>query len=109
MSRLKELEARRRMLIERCEQQRVDLAVRLGRLDAFALLGGGARPPGAARVRHHPLAWAAALAGLLLLGRTRELITFVLWVRSALSLAARAAHIVRLIGQRRAPRAGRTP
>jgi hypothetical protein len=48
-----------------------------------------------------------ALAGMLLLGRTREVLTFVLWVRSALALAARAAHLVRLLMQLRAPRAGR--
>jgi hypothetical protein len=108
MSRLKQLEARRRELIERCEQQRVDLAVRFTRLDALALLRGAPRQPGAGRERHHPLAWAAVLAGLLLLGRTRELVTFVLWVRSALSLAGRAAHLVRLIGRVRASRAGGT-
>jgi hypothetical protein len=109
VSRIRELEERRRMLIERSEQQRVDLAARLGQLDALSLLRGApAGHHGGPRLRR-PFAWAAAVAGLLLLGRTRELVTFVLWIRSALSLAARAAHILRLIGQLRSPRAGGTP
>jgi hypothetical protein len=104
MSRLQQLEARRRVLIERCEAQRAELGTRLAALDPFALLVGARAGPDAPRVRH-PLAWAAALAGLLLLGRTREVLTFVLWVRSALALAGRAAQLVRLITQLRAPRA----
>jgi hypothetical protein len=106
MSRLKQLEARRRVLIARCEAQRAQLGARLAALDPLALLRGTGAAPGAARLRH-PLAWAAALAALLLLGRTRELLTLVLWVRSALSLAGRAAHLVRLITQLRASRAAR--
>jgi hypothetical protein len=42
---------------------------------------------------------------MLLLGRTREVLTFILWIRSALALAGRAAHLVRLLTQLRAPRA----
>ena len=105
MSRLKQLEARRRVLLERCDLQREELAVRLKALDPAAVLRG-AGVGGAVAGLRHPLAWAAALAGLLFLGRTREVLTFVLWVRSALSLAGRAAHLVRTLLQLRAPRAG---
>jgi hypothetical protein len=105
MSRLKELKARRRRLLQRCDAQRDELAARLGDLTPGALLRSAVDGSAIARLRH-PLAWAAALGGLLLLGRPRELLTFVLWIRSAVSLAGRAAQLVRLFAQPRAPRAG---
>ena len=101
MSRIKQLEARRRTLVRRCEAQREELAARLARLNP---LPGRRLADGSAGGLRHPLAWAAALAGLLFLGRTREVLTFVLWVRSALTLAGRAARLVRLLTQLRAPR-----
>lgn len=104
MSRLKQLEARRRVLVRRCEEQREELAARLGALNPVSVLRGSARSAVSGRLRH-PLAWAAALAGMLFLGRTREVLTFVLWIRSALALAGRAAQVVRLLTQLRAPRA----
>jgi hypothetical protein len=104
MSRLKQLEARRRVLLRRSEEEREELAARLAALNPLTVLHDPAQGAAAGRLRH-PLAWAAALAGLLLLGRTREVLTFVLWARSALALAGRAAHVVRLLTQLRAPRA----
>jgi hypothetical protein len=103
MSRLKDLEARRRVLMRRCDEQRDELAARLAQVTPGALLRNTLEGSTLGKLRH-PLAWAAALGGMLLLGRTRELLTFVLWVRSALALAGRAAHLVRLFGQLRAPR-----
>ena len=101
---MKQLEERRRTLLRRCEQQRVELAERLAQLSPASLLRGSGDGSAAGRLRH-PLAWAAALAGLLFLGRTREVLTFVLWIRSALALAGRAAHLARLLTQLRASRA----
>ena len=106
MSRLKHLEARRRVLLERCDEQREELAVRLKELDPATVLRGAGGVGGAIAGLRHPLAWALGLAGLLFLGRTREVLTFVLWVRSALSLAGRAAHLVRALVQLRAQRTG---
>jgi hypothetical protein len=106
MNRLKQLEARRRVLLERCDEQREELAAQLKKLDPTTVLRGAGGIGGAIVGLRHPLAWAAALAGLLFLGRTREVLTFVLWVRSALSLAGRAAHLVRALLQLRAQRAG---
>lgn len=106
MSRLEQLKARRRVLIERCADERLELAERLAELDPFAMLRGSGDARGAGALRN-PLAWAAALAALLFIGRTREVVTFVLWVRSALSVAGRVAQLVRLVTQMRAPRAGR--
>jgi hypothetical protein len=105
MSRMQQLKARRRVLVERCGTERIELAERLAELDPFTMLrGSGSAGAGALR---HPLAWAAALAALLFLGRTREVVTFVLWVRSALSVAGRVAQLLRLVTQLRAPRASR--
>jgi len=104
MRRLKQLEARRQALLERAAEQREELAARLAQLNPATVLRGSA-DGSAIRELRHPLAWAAALAGLLFLGRTREVLTFVLWIRSALALAGRAAHLVRLLTQLRARRA----
>ena len=103
MSRLKQLEARRRVLVRRCDEQRDELAARLAQLSPASMLRASVGGSDAGKLRH-PLAWAAALAGLLFLGRTREVLTFVLWIRSALALAGRAAHLVRLLTQLRTPR-----
>jgi hypothetical protein len=103
MSRLKDLEARRQALLRRADEQRDELASRLAQLSPATVLRGAVDGTGLRELRH-PLAWAAALAGFLFLGRTREVLTFVLWIRSALALAGRAAQLVRLLTQLRAPR-----
>ncbi len=103
MSRLKELEARRRLLLRRCDAQRDELATRLGELTPRALLRGAVEGSPIGKLRH-PLAWAAALGSMLLLGRIREVLTLVLWARSAIALTGRLANLVRLFGQLRAPR-----
>jgi hypothetical protein len=100
MSRLKQLEARRRLLLGRCEEQREDLAARLEQLSPTAMLQGA----GITRLGH-PLAWAAVLAAMALFGRTRKVLTAVLWMRSVLAFARRATHLVRLLTQARATRA----
>jgi hypothetical protein len=104
MSRLRQLEARRRELLQRSGEEREELAARLAALDPVTVLRGATQSLPHLR---HPLAWAAALGGMLLLGRTREVLTFILWIRSALALAGRAAQLVRLLTELRAPRAPR--
>jgi len=101
MSRLKQLEARRRVLLGRCEEQREELAARLGQLSPVAMLQG----TGVTRLGH-PLAWAAALAAMLFFGRTRKVLTAVLWMRSVLEFARRATHLVRLLTQARTAHQG---
>ncbi|HLY51929.1 MAG TPA: hypothetical protein VKQ31_02865 [Steroidobacteraceae bacterium] len=102
MRRIKELEARRRVLLALCEVQRAQLDARVADLNPLALLRGAA---GAVRGPLRPLAWVAVVAGLLFLGRTRKVLTFTLWLRSALSIAGRAAQLVRVVSQLRGPRA----
>ena len=85
MTRMAELQARRWMLIARCEAQRAELAQRLAQLHQQSLPA------------RHPLAWIAALGALMLLGRTREVLKLLMWARVALSVAARVAQLLRLI------------
>jgi len=100
MSRLKQLEARRRVLLGRCDQQREELAARLTALSPAALLRGA----GMAQLRH-PLVW-TALAAMLLFGRTRKALKAILWMRGALAFVRRATHLVRLLTQLRTAREG---
>lgn len=107
MSRRSELEARRRVLLARCEAQRAELGERVAQLRALprrwlkgGLLGAAAGGAGV-RPTNHPLAWIAALAGAMLLGRTREVLTFMVWTRSALSLVSRVTQVLALIGAAR--------
>lgn len=103
MSRLKQLEARRRVLLGRCDEQREELADRLGQLSPAAMLQGA----GVTRLGH-PLAWAAAIAAMLFFGRTRKVLTAVLWMRSVLVFARRAAQLVRLLAPPRTARSAHT-
>jgi hypothetical protein len=111
MSRMHELEQRRARLIARSGRQREELAGRLAQLKGtplsqaaaqmFGPRGGGETLPFVG-----PLAWAAALAGLLLLRRPRQVLTLLAWARTALSVGSRAAMVLRMFGQLRRRRAG---
>lgn len=104
MSRMADLEARRLALLIRCEAQRAELSQRMLQLreNPGSLLRGGAEGGGGwgvasiLRRTRHPLAWVTALAGIALLGRTREVLTALVWARSALSLLARVTEVVGL-------------
>jgi hypothetical protein len=116
MTRLAELEARRRTLLARCEAQRSELAQRMTQLHrasrpaTLAAGGGGAGGIGdAVEPGRHPLAWIAALGALTLLGRTREVLKLLVWARAALTVASRAAQLLRMIRDLRARRAGSRP
>jgi hypothetical protein len=108
MSRLSDLQARRRRLLLRCEVQRADLSRRLGEFKdspltrvAGEMFGAG---DGKGLPLARPLTWAAALAGVLLLRRPRQVLTLLMWARSAASLGARAGLILRMLGQLRSAR-----
>ena len=113
MSRLTELEMRRAALLARCEVQRVELAQRVAALHAAGGGLGAIAGAGSAHAARHPLAWIAALAGMALMGRTRDVLTVLAWVRTALTVGARLAQLLGLIntvrGRRSARRAGVAP
>jgi hypothetical protein len=111
VSRLAELEARRAALLARCAAQRAELAQRIAQLHTAPAglgLGGAAMAGGAGRASRHPLAWIAALAGLALMGRTRDVLTVLAWLRTALSIASRAAQVFGVVSAFRERRAGST-
>ena len=106
MTRSADLEARRRALLARCEAQRAELAHRIAQLRLEAPGPGAALPAGRAHMARHPLAWVVALGAVLLLGSTREVLSVLGWARTALSLASRAAQVLRLVRHARASGGG---
>ncbi len=105
MKRLDALEAHRQALLARCDAQRDELGHHIARLQSGRqLMQWTARAPRAAA--NSPVAWVAAAAGLLFLLRPYRLVGRLAWLTGALSLAARAGRLIRLIGQMRELRAG---
>jgi hypothetical protein len=100
MRRLHELEARRRNLIARCEQQRLEIAYRIAELSPAAQLSTWTRraPSSAAS---HPLAWLVSLATLIVMMRERRLVGWISKLGAGVALISRATAIVRLLRQLR--------
>lgn len=108
MSRLTTLRARRRALLADCERQRAQLAVRFGELQdgplsraASELFARGGNGRGTLL---RPLTWAAAVVGLLLLRRPRQVLTVLEWARAAVAFGSKAALLLRFLGGLRALR-----
>jgi hypothetical protein len=104
-----ELEARRQALLARCEAQRVGLAGRVAELRQGPLrwsrpVAAAAHAVGSSAAVRQPLAWVAAVVSLILLGRRREVLAFLVWARSLLALLARITQAVTLIGSLRRSR-----
>jgi hypothetical protein len=112
MNRMAELEARRRALLARCETQRIELAERMAQLHqqsrpatlAAWAEGGSGRGPA-----RHPLAWIGVLGGLMLLGRTRDVLKLLVWARTALAVASRTAQVLRAVRDMRRRRGPARP
>lgn len=102
MSRLADLEARRRDLLQRCESQRLELAYRLAQVGPTARLTALKQRIGPQAMTSHPLAWIAGLASLLLMVRKRRLLTGVTWISGLIALASRATTLLRVFAQLRA-------
>ena len=99
--RLDTLETRRRALLDKCEEQRLELAYRVAQIKPRAQLSAwGRRTKGDAR--KNPLAWIAGVAGLALLFRRRRVLSSVGWIAGLAALATRATTILRVIAQLRA-------
>ncbi len=108
MSRTSELEARRRTLLLRCEEQRAELAYRFEQLRPSAQVEGwGARAAGlGGMAANHPLAWLAAVAGILSLFRPRRMLSWVTFATGAISILSRASTLLKLFATLRSLRAG---
>jgi hypothetical protein len=110
VSRLEYLKARRQALLRDCAAQRDELSERLGELQssplsraAEGLLSRGS--DGLPLLK--PLTWAAALAGLFLLRRPRQVLTLLAWARTAVTFGSKAALALRLFDQLRTRRRAR--
>jgi hypothetical protein len=98
MRRLHELEARRRNLIARCEQQRLEIAYRIAELSPAAQLSNWTRRAPASAATH-PLKWLLSLATLLVMMRERRVVGFIGKVSAGVALLSRASAIIRLLRQ----------
>lgn len=112
MSRLSELEARRRQLIARCDVQRAAFAAHIEKLKesplsraAGALLGRPAA--GRGLIVPRPLTVVAVVAALMLLRRPRQALRLLRWTRAALLFGSRAAVVLQLLDQWRGRRRAR--
>jgi len=103
MRRLHDLEARRRTLIARCEQQRLEIAYRIAELSPTAQLSQLTRraPTSAAS---HRFAWLVSLATLLIMVRERRVFGWIGKVSAGVALLSRANAIVKLLRQIRSVR-----
>jgi hypothetical protein len=102
-----DLVLRRQALLMRCEAQRAELSVRLAQAvpqPLRAVLAGRTGAGLAKGAARHPLAWLTALAGILVFGRAREVLTALVWARSALTLVSRATQVMTLVGALRGRR-----
>jgi hypothetical protein len=106
MNRMQELEARRRVLLQRIDEQRAEIAYRFERIRPVMQVANWAGRGVSGSTTNHPLAWLAALAGLLVMLRPRKLLSWVTFATGALSLLSRAGTILRLLATLRALRAG---
>ena len=105
MSRTEELEARRKVLLVRCEEQRAELAYRLEQFRPAAQVANFAqRAPGFAA--DHPLAWIAALAGLATLFRPKRMLSWITLATGAISILSRATTLLKLFATLRSLRSG---
>lgn len=105
MSRREELEERRRALLARCDEQRAEIAYRFQQIRPGAQVANWAgRAPGMAA--NHPLAWIAALAGIVTLLRPGKLLSWVTFATGALSILSRATTLLKIFATLRSLRSG---
>jgi hypothetical protein len=100
-SRIDALEARRRALLIKCEEQRLELAYRVAQIKPAAQLTAWTRRS-ADGVGKSPAVWIAVLAALLFIVRRGRLLSSVGWITGLLALASRATTVLRVISQLRA-------
>ncbi|TLZ22181.1 MAG: hypothetical protein E6K34_03035 [Gammaproteobacteria bacterium] len=104
MTRMAQLQERRRALLARCAEQRGEFAERLAALRPQSRTGAAGQ-----HAARHPLAWIAVLGAVMLMRRTREVVSLLVFIRSAVGLVGRAAQLLRLIGARASRPGGTQP
>jgi MYXO-CTERM domain-containing protein len=99
-SHLAALEAKRRTLINKCEEQRLELAYRFAQIRPREQLTAWTRS--ASGPAKSPLTWIAGVVGLLLMLRRRRVLSGVGWMTGLIALASRATTVLRVLAQLRA-------
>ena len=99
--RLEALEARRRHLLNKCEEQRLELSYRVAQIRPAEQLTAWTRRSALGRGQS-ALTWIAGLVGLLMMLRRRRVLSSVGWMTGLLALASRATTVLRVIAQLRA-------
>jgi hypothetical protein len=99
--RLEALEARRQALLNKCEEQRLELAYRIAQIRPAEQLTAWTRGSATGRGQS-PLAWIAGVVGLLLMLRRRRFLSGVGWLTGLIALASRATTVLRVLAQLRA-------
>src|SRR3954449_6652843 len=97
-SRMAALEAKRRALLNRCEEQRLELAYRFAQVRPREQITAWTRRSANGSAKS-PLAWAAALAGLAFMLRRRRVLSGVGWATGLIALATRATTVLRVLAQ----------
>jgi hypothetical protein len=105
-SRIDALEARRQALLNKCEEQRLELAYKVAQVTPRAALTAWSRRAGS-KGGKNPLPWIASAAGLLMMllrrrRRARRGFGGVGLVATLLALATRTTTILRVLAQLRA-------
>jgi hypothetical protein len=106
MNRIQELEARRRALLARIDEQRAEIVYRFEQIRPATQVANWAGGGASGTAASHPLAWLAGLAGLVVMLRPRKLLSWVTFASGVLSLVSRAGTILRMLATLRALRAG---
>lgn len=102
---MKDLEERRRMLLARCEAQRAEVAYRLEQMRPRAQLANlSQKAPGMAM--NHPLAWVAAVAGIVTLLKPKRLLSWLTLATGAVSILSRATQLLKVFVAIRSLRQG---
>ena len=105
MSRIQELEERRRALLQKCDEQRAELAYRLEQIRPSAQIASFTqRAPSMAM--NHPLAWVAALAGIVTLLRPKRLLSWLTLATGVVSIMSRATQLLKVFVALRSLRQG---
>lgn len=105
MSRIKELEERRRVLLARCEAQRAEVTYRLEQMRPRAQLANLSRK-GPEMAMNHPLAWVAAAAGIITLLRPKRLLSWLTFATGMVSILSRATQLLKVFVALRSLRRG---
>lgn len=102
---MKDLEERRRALLARCAAQRAEVAYRLEQMGPRAQLANFShKAPQMAM--NHPLAWLAAVAGIITLLKPKRLLSWLTFATGVVSILSRATQLLKVFVALRSLRQG---